>query len=190
MLNSFESRRLSLSDLKKRGLFELDGTMFLEWESVFTKFNDLEDKFVVSKSLEKDHLQIGYWIDDEFSNPKRCTYYIPLIKTRANFQGFRYYFACPLMPERKPCLKRASVLYKPPGGLYFGCRSCYGIKYPTQVYNQNHSAYSAIKREIIERKISTLEDARKIYAGKKTRKAKMLEKLLKASKKYPSPLWR
>jgi len=56
-------------------------------------------------------------------------YPVRLVKTAPHFGGVRWYFLCPLVDGGKPCSRRVSKLYLPPGGLYFGCRECYGLTY-------------------------------------------------------------
>jgi hypothetical protein len=46
-----------------------------------------------------------------------------------HYGGTRWYFLCPLVVNGKACLRRVSKLFLPPGGLYFGCRTCYGLAY-------------------------------------------------------------
>lgn len=56
-----------------------------------------------------------------------------LTATPQPFGGVRWWFHCPLpVAENRPCLKRQRKLYLPPGGRYFGCRSCYDLAYASQ----------------------------------------------------------
>jgi hypothetical protein len=56
-------------------------------------------------------------------------YPVRLVTTHQNFGGLRWFFLCPLVINGRPCLRRAAKLYLPPGGIYFGCRECYGLTY-------------------------------------------------------------
>lgn len=56
-------------------------------------------------------------------------YLVQVVKTSPHYGGTRWYFLCPLVVNGRPCLRRVSKLYLPPGGLYFGCRECYGLTY-------------------------------------------------------------
>ena len=62
-------------------------------------------------------------------NAQALDYPVRLVKAAPHFGGVRWYFLCPLIVNRRPCLRRVSKLYLPPGGLYFGCRECYGLTY-------------------------------------------------------------
>ena len=56
-------------------------------------------------------------------------YRVQVVKTAPHYGGTRWYFLCPLVVNGRPCLRRGDKLYLPPGGLYFGCRECYGLTY-------------------------------------------------------------
>ena len=62
-------------------------------------------------------------------NARAADYLVRIEKTAPHFGGVRWYLLCPLMVNGRPCLRRSSKLYLPPGGLYFGCRECYGLTY-------------------------------------------------------------
>jgi len=62
-------------------------------------------------------------------NAREVAYDFRMVKTVPHYGGARWYFLCPLVVNGRPCLHRASKLYLPPGGLYFGCRTCYGLTY-------------------------------------------------------------
>ena len=54
---------------------------------------------------------------------------IPLLTTRPNYGGARFWFACPLSKIGEPCRRRVGKLYLPPGELRFGCRQCHSLTY-------------------------------------------------------------
>ncbi len=56
-------------------------------------------------------------------------YTIRLQSTRPYFGGLHWWFICPLLRLARPCNYRASKLYLPPGGRYYGCRHCYDLTY-------------------------------------------------------------
>lgn len=62
-------------------------------------------------------------------NARDADYIVRMVKAAPHFGGVRWYFLCPLIVNGRPCLRRASKLYLPPGGIYFGCRECYGLTY-------------------------------------------------------------
>lgn len=61
-------------------------------------------------------------------------YEVGLTTTRCNYgeDGKRYWFLCPM------CNRRVGTVYKPPGELYFGCRTCYNLSYASR--NVSHTA--------------------------------------------------
>ncbi len=68
-------------------------------------------------------LQYQFVDGQEFDLP------IKLQSTATQFNGRRWWFTCPLARNGRPCDCRAGKLYLPPGGRYFGCRTCYDLTY-------------------------------------------------------------
>jgi hypothetical protein len=56
-------------------------------------------------------------------------YRIHLDTTDPNFDGWRFWFLCPLTVGARMCGKRVAKLYLPPGARYFGCRHCHDLTY-------------------------------------------------------------
>lgn len=54
---------------------------------------------------------------------------IQLQSTRLYSGRLRWWFTCPRVSNGKPCFRRVGKVYLPPGGVYFGCRLCYGLTY-------------------------------------------------------------
>ena len=54
---------------------------------------------------------------------------IRLENTPLHFGGVRWWGRCPLVVNNVPCTRRVRKLYLPPGGRYFGCRTCYRLSY-------------------------------------------------------------
>jgi hypothetical protein len=55
---------------------------------------------------------------------------IPIVRTRCNFGGFRYWFLCPnVIDGRLICRRRVTKLFRPPGQASFGCRRCFNLTY-------------------------------------------------------------
>lgn len=57
-------------------------------------------------------------------------YPVPLLTTRPNYGGRRWWLSCPR------CGRRCGVLYLPPGGRHFGCRTCGRLAYASQRENR------------------------------------------------------
>src|SRR5262245_45903853 len=59
-----------------------------------------------------------------------------LVTTCLPSGGLRWWFICPLVTDDRSCRARVKKLYLPPGGRYFGCRTCYGLTYTScQTHN-------------------------------------------------------
>lgn len=104
-------------------------------------------------------------------------YNILLTTTPCFFGGKRWWFLCPIVRDNNPCINRARKLYK--CGLYFGCRQCLQLAYPSQ--NENHHSQWAVIGKIgdYERELERLRPKIKIryYKGKPTRKMRRHIKL-------------
>jgi len=188
MSNFSDSKRISTSDLYKENLFDDGGVIVISWRALLGLRNsEFEDSVVIEKIKNEDKIKLGYILIDSDDLKEKCMYSVELTRVHAKFGGFKYYFICPLTVRGISCGRRVAVLYKPDNEIYFGCRYCHQIKYPTQLFNQKHSAYTDIKRHIIEKKIESLEETivRPKYKGKNTQKQDRLEKLYKQAKNYP-----
>lgn len=60
---------------------------------------------------------------------RELSYWIELATTRLPSGGLRYWFRCPLVQGDRVCGRRVGKLHLPPGGIYYGCRQCYGLTY-------------------------------------------------------------
>src|SRR5262249_14602412 len=63
-------------------------------------------------------------------------YAVRLSTTRLGGGGLRWWFHCLLGGENSSCGRRVGKLYLPPGGRYFGCRTCHRLTY--QSSQQSH----------------------------------------------------
>jgi hypothetical protein len=54
---------------------------------------------------------------------------VRLETTWPRFGGTRWWGRCPLVINGQACNRRVAVLYLPPRGKYFGCRSCHRLAY-------------------------------------------------------------
>jgi len=69
-------------------------------------------------------------------------YFVRLVTTSPPVGGVRWWFVCPLVVNGRPCRKRVSKLYLPPGADFFGCRTCYGLTYRSaQEHNRRVTAF-------------------------------------------------
>lgn len=69
---------------------------------------------------------------------------IRLQTTYPHFGGIRWWFTCPLVVDGKPCNRRAGKLYLPPGGRYFGCRTCYDLTYTSSQESHKYDRLFAL----------------------------------------------
>ena len=83
--------------------------------------------------IDNAYLELSYttkaWGEKEDIN-----YKIPIVYTRPNFGGYRFWFKCPFQHIR------ASVLYSPYGGKYYASRKAYNLKYASQSESETDRA--------------------------------------------------
>ena len=75
-------------------------------------------------------LLLTYAEDSGTPDPIRLR--IGLTRTRPGFGGHRWWFLCPVGDEDVHCERRVKMLFLPPLGLHFGCRTCHGLHYRSQ----------------------------------------------------------
>jgi len=85
--------------------------------------------FTLQTDLEQPRLTLRYTFTKGRYEGREITEPVLLQSTRPNYGGRRWWFTCPLVIDGKACERRAAKLYLPPGGLYYGCRHCYGLSY-------------------------------------------------------------
>ncbi len=81
------------------------------------------------------------------SESGEISYNVMLKREQHGKSGFHYYFLCPLCYLGVPCLRKASVLYLPPGFKYFGCRHCYNLSYGSR--NASGGAYRGLPQDYL-----------------------------------------
>jgi hypothetical protein len=107
---------------------EDEGFQLLEWIDVQT---DAQKNAVSFRQERADEsglaLRLRYRVGGE-----KVDLRIRLQTMPTPFDGFRWWFSCPLMMDSlfaRPCRRRTAKLYLPPGSKYFGCRHCYDLAY-------------------------------------------------------------
>jgi hypothetical protein len=79
---------------------------------------------------EEIRLTARYCLFQGDREPKCIRESIPVVRTRGNFGGHRYWFRCPgILDGRLICRRRVTALYRPPGAERFACRQCHGLTY-------------------------------------------------------------
>jgi len=88
-------------------------------------------------------LRLNYTLPGETNEGGRTAdFSVRLVTTSPPVGGVRWWFVCPLKVDGKPCRRRVSKLYLPPGADFFGCRTCYGLTYRSvQTHNGRVAAF-------------------------------------------------
>lgn len=95
----------------------------------------------------------GYTVAPARGGPEDLTYSIRLTWTPTPWGARRWWFICPLAG----CGKRAAILYLPPGGRYFGCRTCYNLTYKS---SQESHSMDSLCRFLARSGIASPDEAR------------------------------
>jgi hypothetical protein len=119
-------------------------------------------KFQVSIGA-RNFIELEYIV---FGENKR--YQVLLSTTKCNFGGRRYWFLCPASTNGQYCGKRVAVLYLAPNSIYFACRHCCKLTYPSRklsgVYKKNGRTLSLPEIDELKMKVK-----RTTYNGKPTK---------------------
>ena len=99
--------------------------------------------------LGAQDIHLTYTITPRLGDPVRLDYWVSLTWTPTPWGARRWWFICPLVTDGRACGKRAAVLYLPPGGRFFGCRSCYNLTYRScQESHQRENLYKQMAQMI------------------------------------------
>lgn len=171
--------------LKKITIFRLKEWKYLKWSMNGTiywtsNWDDSKSSVSIQTIIHDDekYLRIWYTQTDRYTEEKQdFDYKIPLVTTKCNLGGKRYWFICPWYRNDVYCGRRVAVLYK--GGKYFACRHCYDLSYSSRNENRNFRLFAFGQMLSLERKIEELEPKikTKLYNGRPTRKYKRLMEL-------------
>ncbi|TVQ85207.1 MAG: hypothetical protein EA357_00875 [Micavibrio sp.] len=98
---------------------------------------------------------------------KKIDYKVPLVRTKANYGGERFWFLCPVKQ------KRVSKLYLHPGGDIFASRHAYGLSYGCQSEDEG---YRLIRKK--HKLASRINNGRYSYSRPKGMHRKTYERLV------------
>lgn len=103
-------------------------------------------------------------------------YVIPVVSTRCNYGGHRWWFTCPLVVNGCACRRRCRILYLPPDSKFFGCRECHQLSYGSR---QRHREKFF---EWFEKPYKTAKSANEAFEKVRSWKKKeiLLQKLMNA----------
>lgn len=171
------SNRFSIFWLKKHGyLPKKDG-----WQSygrIVWSYNGVEKSsigFIVSSKNEDggEFIRLQYTHTSNWTGEKsEMDFKIPLVTTRCNYGGERYWFLCPLSKNGVYCGRRVGVLFSV--GKWYGCRHCGEIAYSSQMRGGEYRGSSVTFPDIDK---AEQEVKRYYYRGKPTRKYRRVIRL-------------
>jgi hypothetical protein len=104
------------------------------------------------------------------------------------FGGRRYWLICPLFRDGIACRRRVRKLFLPPGGRYFGCRTCHDLTYRSaQEHDQRVDRLSRLPVPQLAELLKMPASRMTFLALKAVRKKQ--ERLLKLWKSSRNPLF-
>lgn len=159
--------KLTIFNLKKYKMLKDVNVSAINWTSSIGKKNEIAIFTVLGE--DKKYIELIYTKTNKSRDEKNLKYQVPLVTTKCNYGGFRYWFVCPLIKNGVSCLKRVGALYKPPYEDHFGCRSCYELTYGSKMLNGFEKKLGRII-SIPELEQMEKETKRTHYRGKTTRK--------------------
>lgn len=112
------SVRWTREGILRDGVYRSGG---LEWRNPQTGEVLASISYVLDMTSESPTVQLRYTSGKEI-----LAYHVPILSTRPNYGGVKWWFGCPA------CRRRVRKLYLPPGQRYFACRRCYRLAYEVQ----------------------------------------------------------
>lgn len=173
-LSNLETVKISIWWLGQHKYLREEKTGVITWTDWWS--ND-EFNLALRSNFEgqnNPYIRIVYDVNPE-EGKKRLDYNIRLGQTKCFYNGFRYWFLCPVLT----CGKRVGVLYKPKNGLYFCCRYCQGIVYASKNLSKKFRGPHLLKNFQLDQKIMDLADkiTKTHYREKPTKKQRKLNNL-------------
>lgn len=153
-----DCRVLDAAELTRKGLLPRGASLstILSWTDTRTGKVVSSLGLAVSTEGLVPEVRLDYSIRGE---PLTST--VRLLETRPNYGGFRWWFRCPLVVNGRTCGRRVLKLYLPPGGKWFGCRSCYRLTYTScQEHDKGVDAFlrnPAAAREVLSMPVETMD---------------------------------
>lgn len=129
-----EVRSIDILDLQRKEVFSKGAAW--SWTSSWSRKGEVIASIsyrVESGENGPSGLRFMYAItDNETGKKKDYNYIIPVVSTRCNYGGERWWFICPLIVDGRSCRRRCRIVYMPPGAEYFGCRECHRLTYESR----------------------------------------------------------
>jgi hypothetical protein len=125
-----ECLALDIAELTQKGVFEAKGIQELILTGFCAPTPSKMLFFVERLGEDAERIFFRFRVRNvPFEVENEVRYAIEVISEPCRFGGKRRYFRCPLVFGSNACRKRVQKLFLPPGGRYFGCRTCYGLTY-------------------------------------------------------------
>ncbi len=176
------TNNISVVFLKKKGfLYQKESLIIgnIIWTNQSGWKNDISVEIRTSGNKEEtintSYIKLNYIVNARSDEENiKMEYKIPIITTKCNYGGKRYWFRCILSKNGVYCGRRVGVLYG--SGKYFGCRYCMDVAYAAQ-FSGGRFRSSSICEPDVEKAYYDIKTF--YYNGKPTRRYKRYLRLRK-----------
>lgn len=120
-----ECRNLDVTRWQREGIIAPDaqGAGGWTWRDAQTLETRASISYAVRTGADAGQVSLSYTVTPAQGDKVPVTETVPLVTTRPNFGGLRWWFLCPR------CRRRVGKLYMAPGAVRFLCRVCHGLTY-------------------------------------------------------------
>lgn len=129
-----EAKSIDILNLQRKRVFNKGSAW--GWTSSWSRYGQVVASIsyrVESGDNDPTGLRLMYTIiNNDTVEKKNYNYVIPVVSTRCNYGGQRWWFICPLVVNGQICQRRCRIVYMSPGAEYFGCRECHRLTYESR----------------------------------------------------------
>lgn len=136
-----DCKSISIYDFNKWGCLDHD---YYSGSVVWTNSSTGEKNrisYAINKMSNVTHYiilnyKVRSWGEEDWTNVE---HEYPIVSTKCNFGGKRYWFICSVYSSGIYCGRRVAKLYLGAGSNFFGCRHCYNLTYRSRIDGWSYS---------------------------------------------------
>jgi hypothetical protein len=140
----WQSKKTTVEDSLSLSITNFRGRLTNGTEGTFTWKRGSEVRATINYFVTVEWDEPVITLSYRFGGREDISYRVRTEITSPNFGGQRWWFTCPLFVNGRTCFRRVGKLYLPPGGKYFGCRTCCRLTYRSS--QEAHQATRAFVR--------------------------------------------
>lgn len=106
----------------------------ITWTSGWSGKKNSVDYIINLLDNDNMYFELDYTITDNQTGEKNhINKKYPLLTTKCNYGGKRYWFKCSVFNRGSYCGRRTAKLYMGAGSHFFACRHCYALSYRSRI---------------------------------------------------------